>query len=56
MDAVIDQLGDTDIAQDDGKELARHIKGEGVDTEDMEESSRQWTVVSTLHSNQQRQQ
>ena len=37
MDTVIDHLGETDVAQDDGKEFARHVKREGVDTKHVEE-------------------
>ena len=37
MDSIIDHLGDTDVTQEDGEELARHIESEGVDTENVEE-------------------
>ena len=37
MDAIINCLRESDVTQEDGQELARHVEGESIDTEDVEE-------------------
>ena len=38
MNPTIDGLGDADVAQENGEELAGNIEGKGIDTKHMEES------------------
>ena len=37
MDDIIYYLRESDVTQEDGQELARHVEGESINTEDVEE-------------------